>query len=235
MSDTHRFDERMRGEWLTAYCSYPKRHYDSTGFDPSSLRVSEADARDCARAIDGGIVLDLGGGRYRAPRSSCDEVLFWQGHKKKSPRRITVWQEPVITFAALARLHYLHQWPKECLGTQSKDWAYDIVGFRASDEECPVLLGEVKKSAREIRALRDDLLALAKGTVRSSRSQNVLRKWDALLVSRPALLWLVGPREETYLYAPEYSGAGAKLHEVSESALHYSTVRMCGRPVHSPS
>jgi len=222
MSDPYRFDERMRGEWLMAYCSDPQRRYNPTGFDPSSLRVSEVDARDCARAIDEAVVRDLGGGRYRAARSSGDEVLFWEGHKTRSPRRITAWLEPVITFAALARLHYRHHWPKECLGAQSADWAYDMVGFRSPDDDNPVLLGEIKKTSKGIRALRDDLLALADGATPSSRSKNSVRKWYALLATRPELLWLMGPCEEAYVYAPIYSSVGATLHESPAAALDYS-------------
>ena len=223
MNDRYRFEERMRGEWLTAYCSDPGRRYDPTGFDPSSLRVSDDDARDCARAIDDGIVRDLGGGRYRAARSSGYEVLFWEGHKKKSPRRITAWLEPVITLAALARLHFRHGWPKECLGAQSTDWAFDVIGYRAPGDEQPILLGEIKKSSKEVRVLRDDLLALTGGGLPATRSKNSVKKWSALLATRPELLWLVGPGDEQYIYVPAYSSAGATLHVAQARALDHSS------------
>lgn len=214
----------MRGEWLEAYCSDPGRRYDATGFDPSSLRVGEADARDCARAIDERIVRDVGGGRYWAARSSTAEVLFWEGQKTRVPRRITVWLEPVITLAALARLHYRHGWPKECLGAQSNDWAYDLVGYRMPDDERPVLLGEVKKSGKEVRDLRDALLALASGASPRTRSRNSLAKWNALLATRPTLLWLVGPDDEHYVYRPDYASIGATLNEAHATALDFVSV-----------
>lgn len=221
MSDPHRFEERMRTEWLSVYCSDPKRNYDPAGFVPTSLRISEVDGRDCARAIDGGIVRDFGGGRYRAARSSVAEVLFWAGRKMTVPRPITAWLEPVITLAALARLHFLHGWPKECLGAQSKDWAYDVVGYRNPDDKRPVLLGEIKKTVKELRVLRDDLLALAEGASHSTRSKNSVKKWRALLATRPALLWLVGPGEEEFIFVPTYSEVGADLRQSNQVALDY--------------
>jgi hypothetical protein len=49
----------------------------------------------------------------------------------------------------LARLHFDFRWPKELLGCQSKDWAFDLIatlpGKRVEHIAC-----EVKKSSAEL-------------------------------------------------------------------------------------
>ena len=130
-------------------------------------------------------------------------------------------ETPVITFAALARLHFRHGWPKEFLGSQPRGGAFDLVGFRRSDDQQPFLLGEVKKSSRELASLREDLLALADGASHEDRPRNSINKWNALLKTRPALLWLVGPAEEEYVYVPAYTGTSVQLRLSPAAALDY--------------
>jgi len=222
METLQRFSHRVCTEWLIAYCEDDKRNYNPLGFNEASIRVAEADARDCMLAIDHRVVIDTRGGRYRANMSTAQEVLFWEGHKTKPIRPITLWLEPVITFAALARLHLLHGWPKEQLGMQPNGWAFDLAAHETSVEQRPRILGEVKKSSAELKRLRDELLKLSSGAATTEVSANSAKKWQALLATKPDTVWLLGPNEESYVYAPSYASAGCALQEVNLSALAYS-------------
>ena len=213
------FSHRLHTEWLPAYCKDERRNYDPIGFKATSIKVGEADARDCMLAIDHQVVIDTGGGRFRAAKSSAHEVLFWEGHRTKSPRPITLWLEPVITFAALARLHAMHAWPKESLGMQPPGWAFDLAAYGPETDQPPRILGEVKKSSSELRRLREDLLKLSAGAAPDTFPSNSTKKWDALLAIKPSIVWLVGPNEESYVYAPEFASNGCALQEVTSSAL----------------
>ncbi|MGH8796132.1 MAG: hypothetical protein ACREXI_03675, partial [Caldimonas sp.] len=104
------FVNRVFTDWLPVYCA--ARGYSTDGFKATSLKVEPADARDCMLAIDYGVLVDNKDGKYRAARSAAHEVLFWEGSRAAIPRPITLWLEPVITFAALARLHIIYSWPK---------------------------------------------------------------------------------------------------------------------------
>ena len=169
-------------------------------------------------AIDLGLVVDTRGGRYRSTRSAADEVLFWEGHKSKSRRSITLWLEPVITFAALARLHVAYGWPKDSLGMQPKG-AFDFAAFEQTTDQVPRILGEVKKSSQELSRLREELLNLSNGAALKAISNNSSKKWQSLLATRPRTLWLLGPNEESHVYEPSYFGNSCTLQEVKPSDL----------------
>ena len=85
------------------------------------------------------------GGFFLAPLSKAREQIFWTGSKNVDPRPLTLWIEPIITIGALAKLHVLYGWPAEKLGTQSKTWAFDLVGYGANKND-ELLACEVKKS-----------------------------------------------------------------------------------------
>lgn len=221
MNVLQRFSQRLHADWLVVYCKDSRRNYDPRGFKEASITVAEVDAKDCMLAIDHGVVSDTGGGRYRAHRSSAHEVLFWEGHKTKTPRPITLWHEPVITFAALARLHLQHGWPRDGLGMQPKGWAFDLAAYDPRVDHPPQVLGEVKKSSAELKRLREELLNLSNGATAESVSTNSAKKWLALLETKPSTVWLLGPNEESYVYALNYAGNGCTLREVSNSALAY--------------
>lgn len=213
------FSHRLYTDWLPTYCHDDRRRYHPSGFKATSITVSEADARDCMVAIDDQVVVDAGGGRFRASRSAAHEVLFWEGSKTASPRPITLWLEPVITFAALARLHRKYRWPKEDLGMQPKGWAFDLAAYGRDLNAPPCLLGEVKKSSSELRRLREDLLKLSNGASPEIVPINSTRKWQALVETKPSFVWLVGPNEESYVYAPVFTSGRCNLQEVESSAL----------------
>lgn len=222
-SVTTEFTERVIGTWLPTYCHDPKRNYPLDGFRTSSIVVSEVDARDCIYAIERNVVVDQGGGRYRAARSMAFEPLFWEGLRDSVPRPITLWLEPVITFAALARLHRDHGWPKELLGTQPRTWAFDLVAHAPSNPSSSRILGEVKKSIREAESLLDDLRCLSSGGSEAAIRDNSLKKWKGLLDTKPPVLWIVGPSGYSKVMTIAYPAKGsAVLCEATSSALNYN-------------
>lgn len=214
--------KRIEEEWLPAFCNDPKRRIDPAGFRASSIQVNSIDARDCMFAIDSGIVVDGGGGRYRAARNATFEQLFWTGRRNQSPRPLTLWLEPVITFAALARLHRDHHWPTELLGSQAKGWAFDIVAHMPSDERRYQIAGEVKKSNQEVDRLLADLVNLSTGVTGVAVKENSRRKWEALLIGKPPILWIVGPAGYSTVMRVAYpSEDQAALESVTPSALDF--------------
>lgn len=148
------FQDRIVNDFLPTFCNDPTRAYGADGFRPDWEKVSEVDAADFLRGIDGGLVKHVGRGLYRAPRSRAGEQFFWSGLKRKKPRPITLWVEPIITVAVLARLHFALGWPKELLGTQTeKDWAFDVATYLSGDLKGEYIACEVKKSTAEIDRL----------------------------------------------------------------------------------
>lgn len=214
-----RFSRRVVDEWLTTYCK--DRGYSVADFKRESIRVSEADAQDCMLAIDGRVVVDRGGGRYRAARNSAHEVLFWDGTRRISPRSTWLWLETVIIFAGVGRLHLKYGWPCSLLATQPKGWAFDIAAYRGETEQMPDILAEVKKSTPELDRLRQDLESLSNGATPDSVKPNSLKKWKALIDMKPRVLWLLGPGEVQHCYLPEYRGEGAVLHQAANTVLEY--------------
>jgi hypothetical protein len=214
-----RFAERVRTKWLPDYCLDSARRYDPVGFKEVWSKLAEPDARDCMLAIDQGVVVDVKGGRWRAALSSADEVMFWEGRKDLPIRPITLWLEPVITIAAVGRLHARFGWPKEHLAMQPKGWAMDFAAYAGGDLGRPRVFGEVKKSSAELKRLRRDLLSMSEGGSKVMISTNSAKKWQAILDSKPATLWLLGPNEESYLYTPVFRGNHCELRAVGFSAL----------------
>src|SRR5690606_30736031 len=121
------FKDRLIDEWLAPFC---ERHgYAMGGFVGASVeKLDPIDASDFLSAIDEGLVVH-DRGIFRAPCSKATEQIFWQGDKKSSPRRISLWLEPIITMAGLFRLYAKYGWPKSQLGMQSRTWAFDLVAY----------------------------------------------------------------------------------------------------------
>ena len=220
------FSRRLAEEWLPNYCHDPKRNYSPEGYNQNSNRVTVTDALDFMRALDHGLVTDLGGGRFRLPQSRATEVIFWEGSKSTTPRKITLWLEPVITIAAVARLHLNYGWPLECLGTQSEKWEFDIIAFLPSEIRNEHIAGEVKKTSKEL----DDMLAKMEMSCAemntcngSSRERkNAHNKWLGLCRCRAPLFWAVGPNGDSRLFEVSYSSSGATgLTRVPEERLRF--------------
>jgi hypothetical protein len=207
------FKRRLHAEWLPRYCA--ARGYDPAGLVEKSLNVTPEDARDFMQALDKKLVTEVSPGSYKAPLGSAHEVIFWEGLKSVTPRRISLWKEPVITLAALYRLHKEWGWRAERLGNQSKrPWAFDFLGYGPGNNPEVLLAGEVKKSANEVRLLlkylQDSDVLCATGEL-SAAKNNARRKWLGLLEHRPALLWVVGPYPTSHLFRVEYVEAEATV------------------------
>lgn len=235
-----KFSRILREEWLPTFCNDPKRGYGVEGFKPESAGVSVNDARDFMRAIDHSLFVDTGGGRYLPPRRGPCEQIFWQGLERKSPRPVTLWHEPIITAAALARLHLEYGWPKGLLGTQSrKKWEFDLLGAEPNSEDgkgdyrAERLVGEIKKSESEVlgmlRYMRD-IFPRIDGNVPSpiaERDRNSHRKCLGLLRLRPKFFWAVGPNRFGRFFSVSYiDEASFELHERDISSIRFD-VGMC--------
>jgi hypothetical protein len=219
------FTTRLQKEWLPTFCGDPKRQKDSNysieGFRPESIKLSPEDAYDFMRALDSGVVTDSGGGRYRAPRSKSFEQLFWTGRKTKIPQTLTLWIEPVITIAIVARLHLDCGWPKEAIGTQSaKNWAFDLFVVKPPSET-EYIAGEVKKSQKEVDRMIDYMRTSCAERLDSRHAykgpqRNAHRKWLALRDCRAPLFWAVGPGKYSRLFSVTYATDGpSSLDELS--------------------
>lgn len=221
------FADRLSKEWLPTYCNDPKRRYSTAGYKVRSNKVTSQDARDFLRALDNDIVADSGGGRYRMPQSKANEVIFWEGSRTKIPRPITLWMEPVITIASVARLHLDYGWPKRCLGMQSTKWEFDLIAFLPANFEAEHIAGEIKKSVRELNCLIANLHDLCKVgkvdvNVLPHTHVNAYKKFKGLLRSRAPLFWAIGPGNISHLYEVEYSPDElVTLHPVPLQRLAY--------------
>jgi hypothetical protein len=203
---------RIEQQLLPTYCR--ARSYSIDGFKPHSVeKVTAEDARNFLRALDAQLAEFLPDGRYRLPQSRATEVLFWEGWKSKTPRSITLSLEPLITLASIARLHLDFGWPKQCLGTQPRTWAFDLSASLPSALESEHIVGEVKKSAAELDALLRDMNYFcatspsaqpAKGDPR----RNAFKKWQRLRDTDSSYFWAIGP------------GANDHLFEVLRSSRH---------------
>lgn len=227
MGAQQEFWGRLKEEWLPAYCNDPKRRYAIEGFNAGSKTVSEQDARDFLRAINQKVVSVDSGGRFRAPQSKTHEVLFWEQSTLTKPRPITLWLEPIITIAAVARLHLDYGWPIDCLGMQSEDSAFDVTAFRPDDLKNEYIAGEVKDSATQL----DRLLAhmnhcCAEGDSECSAPKtrkNAHRKIAGLKRCRAPIFWAIGPNGGSRLFDVMYRDDGKiTLNRTEEAKLFFS-------------
>lgn len=240
-ADLHLFTKRLYEEWLPAFCNDPGRNHSLSGFKELSIKITNFDAGNFLRAINGGLVNDSGGGRYRCAKSSAFEQLFWTGSKSRKPRPITLWVEPVVTIATIARLSLDFGWPTELLGMQSKGGAFDFAVFGSGPGTGEIVAGEVKKTKAELDEMVLHLLAYSRAgaTMPSSghaKSINSFRKWVALLTCRAPLFWAVGPGDYTHLFEVRYGHEGTAmftevgLDMLSATGAHGIQFKPCTSP-----
>lgn len=221
------FRDRIMGDLLPAFCDDPSRGWGREGFREDWKKVTEKDAADFLLALDAGLIEHQGRGLYRAPKSLAGELFFWEGNKSVSPRRLTLWVEPIITVAVLSRLHFKWGWPKELIGTQSRKWEFDVTAYRSFDPDNEYVACEVKKTVAEL----DQMVALmqrfstdpdAGDTLKSSKEVNAFRKLKGLQARRASIFWAVGPNEANKIFRMTYTDAGALIFKpASEDALTY--------------
>lgn len=220
------FRERLYAEWLPAFCNDPARGYGTGGFRDASIRVGPKDAANFLRAMDGGLVKDIGGGRYRCAQSKALEQLFWQLGKNETPRPVVLWMEPVISMATLARFHFDLGWPAEHLGMQTADWAFDLAAYDSAEAPQLVIACEVKKSRAEIDHLVADLHQHSQDQPDNPISEkprhiNSFKKWAALRRNRPPFLWVVGPEGYEFAFALEHDTDTTRMVPVDLARLHF--------------
>lgn len=205
-----RFEDRILNDLLPAFCNHPARRYGTAGFKPNFHNVDDLDAENFLKGLDAGLVT-LVGRRYQAPRSRTGEVFFWEHEKAISPRPITIWIEPIITIATLARLHFELGWPKELLGTQSVDDAFDVTAFLGSDTRNEHIACEVKKTISEADRLLERMRGFAMlppdDAIRGP-GRNAYRKVKGLRARRAPIFWIIGPGGYNHAFEVEYLDDG---------------------------
>lgn len=217
------FRQILDSELLPQFCGDERRQYEQSGFRRDSFTISDVDAADFVRAWKEGLMRQQKPGLYRAARSAASEQFFWSGPRDQVPRSFTLWVEPVITVAALARLHFNFRWPVDHIGTQSWDGAFDVMAFRPG---CDSIAGEIKKSIPEITQLlelmqrfgRDPQAAMPS----AGKARNAYKKIVALRARRAPVFWAVGPGGYNTVYRVEYGVDGTvDLIASHESLLSY--------------
>jgi hypothetical protein len=203
------FKDRVLVDLLPRYCDDPSRGWGSDGFKPDWSKVSKLDARDFLRALDGNLVEHVGRGQYRAPRSAHKEQFFWEGRKNVTPRPIFLWVEPIIAVAGLARLHFEYGWPRELLGTESSDGAFDLATYTWSDLVNEHVACEVKKSTSELNLLMRLMKQFAANNAQSealmSREEiNAFRKLQALIARKAPVFWAIGSGGVNHVFRMSY-------------------------------
>jgi hypothetical protein len=212
---------------IPEFCSDSSRRCESSGFRSASVQIAEEDARYFLLGLDGGLIEHKGAGRYRTANSAATEQFFWEGPRGAEYRWFSLWLEPIITVAALARLHFDYGWPKELIGTQSADWTFDVVAFRP-DNVNEAIAGEVKKTPSEI----DHLIRLMdefgrdpkKEVPTSGRARNAFKKVAGLRARHAPVFWAVGPSGLSKVHRVEYNSNGTvELGVADDQALQFAS------------
>lgn len=220
------FKHRLLSDWLPTFCNDERRRFQVEGFKPESIKVSAYDAYNFLRALDHNIITDTGGGRYRMPQSKAFEQIFWEHEKKIFPRPLTLWLEPIITIAAIARLHLDYGWPIEYLGTQSTKWEFDVIVFKPIDTVNEFIAGEVKKTSKEVDKLITQMTEIGsdgslQNKVVSESRKNAHRKCLGLLRCKAPYFWAIGPDNDNRLFKVDYPDNRITFEQTSIEPLYW--------------
>ncbi len=223
------FEDRLLNDLLPTFCNDPTREWGSAGFRRDWHKVHDEDAEDFLRGLDAGLVEHVERGLYRAARSCACEQLFFGGHKKIQPRPIFLWAEPIIAVAALVRLHFDFGWPKNLIGTQTPDWAFDVTAYQTHDAENEHIACEIKKSASELNQLVTLMKQFGKsspsGEPHTPKQKNAYRKVQSLRLRRAPIFWALGPNEESRVFNVTYSEGGlVTFDETLKQELNYTNL-----------
>ena len=153
-------------------------------------------------------------------------MIFWEHSTLITPRPITLWLEPVITIAAVARLHLDYDWPVDCLGMQSEDSAFDVMAFKPDDLKNEHIAGEVKDSARQLdRLLAHMKQCGAEGDADCSEPKirrNAHRKIAGLKRCRAPIFWAWGQDGDSRVFEVSYGNDGRiVLNQSPEENLRF--------------
>jgi hypothetical protein len=226
--DLTSFKNRVLDDLLPKFCDDPSRGWGSAGFkQPDWSNVSKVDAKDFLRALDANLVEHVGRGQYLAPRSGAKEQFFSSGSTHVTPRPFSLWMEPIITVAGLARLHFEYGWPSECLGMQPRGYAFDLVAYNRLDRVNEHVACEVKKSTRELDQLVRLMQQFAANNVQSDASisgpeKNAFPKLKALRDRKVPVFWALGPGGASYVFRMVYGEGGlVTFNPASEHDLRF--------------
>jgi hypothetical protein len=127
----------------------------------------------------------------------------------------------------LARLHFDLGWPSELIGTQSKNWEFDVTAFLGGEFDIEYISCEVKKSSAEISKLIDLMVRYGrdKSTIDECNSPseiNAFRKLAGLRNRNAPFFWAVGPNAINSAFRMSYAEGGAIFFEpVEPEAMAY--------------
>ncbi|HET7708954.1 MAG TPA: hypothetical protein VFK50_05390 [Sphingomicrobium sp.] len=220
------FEAILYEELLPTFCSHPNGQYQATAFRRESVCISEVDAFDFVRAWQAGLITPTEKPwLYRCAKSKASEQFFWSGAKQPPPQKITLWLEPVITVAALARLHFDFGWPSDLLGTQAPGFAFDLLCCKPNTDT-EVVLGEVKKSTKEVDQLIEYMHKFGRdpsaATPINAKEQNAYNKVAALREATAPILWVVGPKRYSKAFRVKRAGKKIDLTSAPESVLLFA-------------
>lgn len=225
-----RFNELLETTLIPQYCTHPTMGMKPQGFKNNIAKLSSADIKLFMQAWDIGFIQYARNGSYSLGKANATEKFFWEGRKGSEIRSFSLWLEPIITAGVLARMHINLGWPINLIGAQSKrDWAFDAVAYKDTNDQNGYVLCEVKKTTREadqLAAYMKEYIAappVVEDSLRGARL-NAYRKVKALRVRRSAFLWLAGPDKYGLVYEVNYNGSLISLESVSFDAMSYSKV-----------
>lgn len=199
--------------------------YLAGGLRRPAEQLGGSDVEWFLAALRSGLVQRLPKGELWLPGSPSRTTLFWEHEKSISPRPITLYIEGLVTVATAARLHYVFGWPKWCLGFESSDSAFDLVGILPRRKH-EWLAGEAKSTAGGVGRLigmiqecgskgpHDDCLS-GKAVVLNSH-----RKWLGLVRSRAPVFFAFGPDRDWHVFEVTHGPSKRiALKDAPESAL----------------
>lgn len=224
------FEALLYDQLIPEFCADQSRRCNAANFVQSSIKVSEEDAAYFLKAWKGDLIQHAGRGIYRTAKGAAGEQFFWEGMKSKEPRLFSLWLEPVITVAGLARLHFDYGWPAHLIATQSIDWAFDLVAFHPeSDGE--LIAGEVKKTTTEVDQLVSFMEEFCANPGQpeppSGKARNAFKKVSALRARKAPIFWALGPNGYRRIFRIAYGDDGTiRLNPVSDDELHFRKVQI---------
>jgi len=133
-----------------SYKMAPNRRGAVYRLDLANLKMlSNFDAEWFLRAVEGNLFTEIHG-EFTMARNSARESIFWSGLKSEVPQSKGIAVEPIVTMGAIARLHFEHGWPLDCLGTQPTKWKFDLAAYNTDGE---AILCEVKRRPRDVERM----------------------------------------------------------------------------------
>lgn len=128
--------------------------------------ISEYDAFYFMRGYEARVVTHMGRGQYLAAFGAAKQQFFSSGSTKANPRTFSIWIEPIITVAALGRLHLEFGWPKELLGLETSAYAFDASTFLSTKSKNEYIACEAKSNKREFECLISTIKKLSCGDLK---------------------------------------------------------------------